>query len=47
MGWLGELSSMVLSMGQKLINGAEKCVSECTSELVKIEMVETTYKPLN
>jgi len=39
MSWLGELSRKVLSMGQKLINGAEKCAqtaSEFTSELEKV-----------
>ena len=47
MGWLGELSSMVLSMGQKLIQTAEKCTSDATSEMVKVEILDLSYKPLS
>ena len=47
MGWLGEFSSMVLSMGQKLINTAERCASELTSEIEKsATQVDLSYKPL-
>ena len=46
MGWLGELSSMVLSMGQKLITGAEKCTSEFNSEIERVQFVNLAYKPL-
>lgn len=57
MGWLGEFSSMFLSMGQKLINGAERGASELTaSELEKgnyfqtqhnLQAISLAYKPLD
>lgn len=39
MGWINEISSMVFSMGHKLIAGGDKCASatDSMSELVKFE----------
>ena len=46
MGMAGELSSMVLSKGgQKMISGIEKYTSDSNSELFKLDIVDTTYKP--
>ena len=46
MGMAGEMSSMVLSKGgQKMISGIEKCTSDSNSELYKLDIVDTTYKP--
>ena len=45
MGWIGELSSIVLSMGQKLINGAERCNSDSNSEIFKLDLVNEQYRP--
>ncbi len=46
MGWINELSSLVLSMGQKLISGAENlCNSDSNSEVVKLDQVHEHYRP--
>ena len=41
MGWIGELSSMVLSMGHKLISGA----SDSCSEVHRVGPIDNDYKP--
>ena len=50
MGWINELSSMVFSMGHKLISGGDKqCASAAgdnsLSELCKFEQVDEFYRP--
>ena len=45
MGWLGELSSMVLG---RILSGGDRCNSDSASEierLVKLEQVDHTYQP--
>ena len=42
MGWMGELSSMILG---KIISGGDHGPSECASEIVKLEKVDDTYRP--
>ena len=42
MGWMGELSSMIIG---KLLPGGDRGLSECTSEIVKLEKVDETYRP--
>ena len=48
MGWVGELSSMVLSRGgQRLISGVEMCNSDSNSEQLHklLDLVDLSYKP--
>jgi hypothetical protein len=43
MGWIGELSSMVLG---KLISGGDRCASDSASaEIIKLDHVDSAYKP--
>ena len=42
MGWMGELSSMVLG---RLVSGGERGFSECASEAMKLDKVDDAYKP--
>jgi len=48
MGWIGELSSLVLSMGQKLISQAEKAgFSDSCSSAFNLDNVDAAYKPFD
>ena len=45
MGWMGELSSIVFSMGHKLIQGGDKWTSDSASEVLRLDAVDVTYRP--